>query len=152
MQLQTKYLGKVHIDPSTEIYFSAGLPGFEEEKTFVLLDMSHVDSVIFQTLQSTTTPSLAFIVVSPYMLTKEFEFELDDGTVEGLQIENKEDVLVCTIITVHNPFNQSTLNLKAPILINTQKRIGKQYIISTDTYATKTPLASFVDSGSKENS
>src|SRR5699024_11573124 len=71
MKLGTKYGGEIIIDHSHIIQFPAGIPGFEEEKEFVLMDMSHVGNVAFQALQSIHTPSLAFIVIDPYMLTRD---------------------------------------------------------------------------------
>lgn len=152
MKLGTKYGGEIIIDHSHMIQFPAGIPGFEEEKEFVLMDMSHVGNVAFQALQSIHTPSLAFIVIDPYMLTSAYEFTLDDATIERMAIKHIEDVIVRVIVTVKSPFEQSSLNLKAPIVINTREKQGKQCIIETDEYATKTPLASFVSSEAKGDS
>lgn len=152
MKLLTKYGGEIIIDQSHIIQFPAGIPGFEEEKEFVLMDMSHVENIAFQALQSIYTPSLAFIVIDPYMLTNAYEFTLDDATIERIAIKHKEDVTIRVIVTVKSPFEQSTLNLKAPIVINTREKQGKQFIIETDEYATKSPLASFVSSDVKGDS
>ena len=37
MKIKTAYLGEVEIDPSQILQFEHGIPGFEEEKQFVLL-------------------------------------------------------------------------------------------------------------------
>lgn len=152
MKLETKYAGEITIDHRTIITFPAGIPGFEEERSFVLIELPNMESAIFQTLQSVTTPTLAFIVVNPYMLTKDYEFKLDEATIERLQITNKEKIGVFSIVAVKDPFEQSTLNLKAPIIINHSERIGKQFIIPTDTYKTKTPLSSFIQTDVKGDS
>lgn len=146
MNLQTKYGGEVTIDPESIIGFPSGIPGFEDEKQFILLEMSSLGAVAFQTLQSTKTPSLAFIVIDPYVLTSAYEFKLDDAIVEHIELKNKEDVTIRAIVTIKSPFEKSTLNLKAPIVINKHQNIGKQFIIHTDTYATQTQLSSLVRS------
>lgn len=152
MKIATKYCGDVEIDPLAVIAFPSGIPGFEQEKEFVLLDLPSASSVLFQTLQSVTEPSLAFIVLNPYMLTTDYEFKLDDTTIEGLHIKNKEEIGVFAIVSVDDPFESSVLNLKAPIIINHTERIGKQFIIPLDTYDKKTPLLSLINKGVKEGS
>lgn len=152
MKLNTKYGGEVIINPDNIIHFPSGIPGFEEEKEFVLMEMSSIGAVVFQVLQSTNTPALAFIVIDPYVLTNTYEFRLDDAIIERIQLDSKEDVRVRSIVTVKSPFEESTLNLKGPIIINKRKKIGRQFIIENDTYATKTPLSSFVQSEAKGDS
>lgn len=149
MKIRTKYGGEIIIDQSHIIQFPAGIPGFEEEKEFVLMNMSHVGNVAFQALQSIQTPSLSFIVIDPYVFTNTYEFTLDDATIERIIIKDIEDITVRLIVTVHTSFKESTLNLKAPIVINTREKKGKQFIIETNEYATKSPLASFVSADIK---
>lgn len=152
MKLSTKYGGDVTINPENIIHFPSGIPGFETEKEFVLMEMSNIGTVVFQVLQSVTTPALAFIVIDPYVLTNTYEFRLDDAIIERIKLDGKEDVSVRALVTVKSPFEESTLNLKAPIIINQRKKIGKQFIIENGTYATKTPLSSFVQSETKGDS
>ncbi|MEC5422857.1 flagellar assembly protein FliW [Virgibacillus sp. C22-A2] len=139
MHLQTKYLGEVEIDKSKAIQFPAGLPGFIEETEFVLLDLP--ETRIFQVLQSTNSVNTAFIVTNPYHIYRDYAFDLDSSLLEALQIKNEEDVVVLTIVTLRNPFNKSTLNLKAPVILNSTTKQGKQFIINADDYPTKASIA-----------
>jgi len=136
--IQTKYIGEITIDNSELITFPTGLPGFSEEKSFVLLNLSG-DSV-FQVLQSATTPNLAFILTEPYHFYEDYVFELDDNVVDTLKISNEKEVVVFSIVTIQEPFSDSTLNLKAPIIVHSQSKVGKQYIIHDDVYSTKAPI------------
>ncbi|MBR3063853.1 MAG: flagellar assembly protein FliW, partial [Exiguobacterium sp.] len=54
-------------------------------------------------------------------------------------IEEAEHVSVYSIVTLREPFESSTLNLKAPIVIETKERRGKQVILD-DTYPARYPL------------
>jgi|SRR5690625_3579234 len=137
--LQTKYLGSLEIDQSKIIQFPSGIPGFIDELEFVLFDLP--DNPIFQILQSVQTPELAFIVVNPYHFYKEYEFRLEKHIIEHLQIKSEQDISVLAIVTLKQPFNQSTINLKAPIIINTKVNYGKQYVLDTDKYSTKASIA-----------
>lgn len=140
MKIKTKYLGDAQIDRTKIIYFKYGLPGFQDETAFVLLNLPGQLSTTFQTLQSVKTNDLAFIVVNPYQFFRNYEFQLDTQTIDQLQITSSKDVTVVSIVTVKKPFEKSTINLQAPIIINVQKMLGKQCILNDETYQTRTPL------------
>lgn len=143
MNIQTKYLGDVEVSETKIIEFSSGLPGFIEHTKFVLLNLP--ENSVFQVLQSTETPSIAFIVTNPYHFYQDYMFDLDNNIVENLRIESDKDVIVLAIVTLKEPFNKSTMNLKAPIIMNLQHKRGKQYILNMEDYPSK---AAFVPSAS----
>lgn len=138
MAVQTKYLGEIDIEEAHVVDFPAGLPGFTDEVSFVLLDLP--GNPVFQTLQSIETTELAFIVTNPYHFYKDYEFKLDDQIQESLEIKTEADVIVLSTVTLKDPFDTSTLNLKAPIIINSTSKLGKQYILNNDEYLTKAPI------------
>ncbi|WP_339227328.1 flagellar assembly protein FliW [Oceanobacillus sp. FSL K6-2867] len=138
MNIQTKYLGEVPIDERKIIHFPAGIPGFPTERDFVLMDLP--ETPIFQVLQSVQTSTVAFIVSNPHQIYPDYSIELDNNLIESLQIKNEEEVAVLSIVTLKQPFQKSTLNLKAPIVINTNHKYGKQYILSMETYSSQAPI------------
>ncbi|MGJ9457624.1 flagellar assembly protein FliW [Oceanobacillus sp. CF4.6] len=138
MKIQTKYLSEVEIEDYKIIQFPFGLPGFVHETQFVLLDLP--DNPIFQILQSIASANVAFIVTNPYQIYEEYTFELDESLMESLQIKKEIEVAVLSIVTLKNPFKTSTLNMKAPIIINSALRQGKQYILNSDDYSSKAPI------------
>ncbi|HLS06696.1 MAG TPA: flagellar assembly protein FliW [Bacillota bacterium] len=140
MNIQTKYLGEITIDPKKIVTFANGLPGFKNEKQFILLPIPEAAPESFQTLQSIQTPELAFVVTNPYQIYHDYEFRLDQPTIDQLAITSEQDLFILTIVTLTSPFEQSTINLKAPIIINVKTKRGKQYILNDDTYPTKAPL------------
>ena len=147
MKIQTKYLQEVHIEKSKIIHFRSGLPGFLEETEFIVLDLP--GNPIFQALQSIKTEDLAFIVTNPYHFYTDYEFKLEDQIIESLEIESEQDVAVLTIVTLKSPFELSTINLKAPIIINSIRQQGKQYILNTADYPTKASITSSNSSETK---
>lgn len=140
MKIQTKYLGEITIDSKKIITFANGLPGFNNEKQFILLPIPETVPESFQTLQSIQTPELAFVVTNPYQIYHDYEFRLDQPTIDQLKITSERDLFILTIVTLTSPFEQSTINLKAPIIINGEARYGKQYILNDCSYPTKAPL------------
>lgn len=139
MHIETKYVGKIEIDEQKLIHFETGLPGFKEENKFVLIDLPGND--VLQILQSVQTSELAFIVTNPHLFYKDYEFTLDEHIIETLQIENEQDVVVLSIMTIQDPFHASTINLQAPLIINERNKLAKQYILSSDKYPVKAKIS-----------
>lgn len=138
MRIHTKYMGELSIEDKQIIRFPHGLPGFQEETQFIIMDLP--DGGMFEVLQSAVNPELAFIIASPYHFNEGYNVEIDEAVQETLEIEEPQDVALYGIVTVRDPFAKSTINLKAPLLINIQKQLAKQHILTTDQYATKTPI------------
>lgn len=138
MNIKTKYFGEIEVDETKRIQFSAGLPGFADESAFILLDLP--GNRVFQLLQSLQTPSIAFVVTTPYPFYPNYAVELDDNMMENLNIHHEADVSLLAIVTLAEPFEKSTLNLKAPVIINVNQQCGKQYILNTEEYTSKEPI------------
>ncbi|KXZ17196.1 flagellar assembly protein FliW [Bacillus nakamurai] len=135
MIIQTKYHGEIRIDEGQIISFESGLPGFYDETQFVVLPLSE-DSP-FLALQSVKQEHIAFIVASPFIFFKGYEFDIDNATIELLNIENIEDVEVMAILTIEEPFENTTANLKAPIVVNKKEMKAKQIILHDASFETK---------------
>lgn len=138
MNIQTKYHGETEINPVNIITFADGIPSFEDETKFILIELGE-DSAYF-VLQSTVTPAVAFLVTSPFAFFADYQIELSDSAIEKLKIENKEDVAVFGILTVKEPFDQTTINLKGPVIINRKKKLGKQIVLNEADYHTRHEL------------
>ncbi|MGX9133376.1 flagellar assembly protein FliW [Rummeliibacillus sp. JY-2-4R] len=132
MKIKTAYLGEVEIEQSQILQFEHGIPGFENEKQFGLLPIENNDA--FHVLQSIQTEQLAFIVTNPYEITINYNFEIDEAIVHALQIEKTTEVAVLTIVSLKETIEQSTINLKAPIVWNTTNNKAKQVILNNDEY------------------
>jgi flagellar assembly factor FliW len=138
LRIQTKYLGEVEVEEQQLIHFATGIPGFIDEKRFILLDLA--DNPAFQILQSVETTDVAFVITSPHTVYPDYTIKLDDAIMESLQIETEKDVLLFSIVTLKSPFQKSTLNLKSPLVINPRSKRGKQYIVAIDEYSTTAPI------------
>lgn len=148
MKIQTKYHGEIEIDDSKIVQFNSGIPSFLEEKEFCILPFG--EDTPFFILQSVETPSLAFVIVSPFEFFSDYEVKLSNQAIDALEIESQEDVATFIILTVKEPFQNTTANLQGPIVINTKKQLGKQVILSDSPYQTKHPLITKVIPTGKE--
>ena len=142
MNIETKYFGAIEVEKKECIEFTSGLPGFENYHNFVLLPVDELGT--YFALQSVEEAGLSLIVTNPYLFYKDYEFDIDE---EELGIERPEDVAVYNVVTLRDPFETSTLNLQAPIVINTAKGTAKQLILNHTDYKTKHPLVPSVKGG-----
>jgi flagellar assembly factor FliW len=133
--IQTKYHGEIEINNEEILHFEKGIPGFLDEKGFVLLPLS--DDQTFSIMQSVNTPYVAFVISSPFNFFKDYEFKLEDGVQEELGIKAEEDVLVFSLLSVGDPFEKTTANLQAPVIINSSNHQAKQVILNDQRYNTK---------------
>ncbi|NCU16697.1 flagellar assembly protein FliW [Pallidibacillus pasinlerensis] len=138
MNIQTKYFNEVTINKKDILHFEHGIPGFLEEKEFVILPLTE-DNVYF-VLQSVRTTELAFVVTNPFLFYKDYDFKLDEAIVEQLDIKQPTDVAVYSILTLQDPFEKTTANLQAPVIVNVKNNKAKQVILNDENYKTKHPL------------
>jgi flagellar assembly factor FliW len=121
-----------------EILFEKGIPGFEEYKTFVINDIEGNEKL--KMITSTEDSNVGFVAISPFEVKKDYEIDLNDEIINILKIQHPEDVLLLNIITIGKTLKTSTVNLKAPVIINIKNNKGKQLILQDDKYQIKEPL------------
>lgn len=138
MKINTKYHGEVEIKDEDIWHFANGIPGFPEEKEFIILALP--DNDVFSILQSVQTVGIGFVISNPFTFFKNYEFTIDDQILEQLKLKKEEDVQVSVILTVQDPFEKTTANLQAPIIFNVNNKEAKQMILNDPNYFTKYPL------------
>ncbi|USK49567.1 flagellar assembly protein FliW [Bacillus sp. CMF12] len=134
MNIQTKFHGEQEINKDDIIHFPSGIPGFLDEKEFYILPLEGTDLFV---LQSVKTTEVAFIVTDPFVLFPQYEFDLPEEAVEKLEIQSNKEVATFVILTVREPFQETTANLQAPLVINQTKKLGKQVILNQTPSQTK---------------
>ncbi|MBD3108496.1 flagellar assembly protein FliW [Bacillus sp. AGMB 02131] len=115
--------------------FPNGIPGFPEEKEFVLHPIFNQES--FFILQSKEKEEVAFIVTNPFEFYQDYDFTLDENSLAVLELINEEDVVVLVIVTLRDSLENSTVNLQAPIILNKRNYKGKQVILNNSPYRTR---------------
>jgi flagellar assembly factor FliW len=115
-----------------------GLLGFEPIKEYLLT--SDPAEEPFRWLRVKNDPSLAFVVVEPFVAVPEYQPDIPQQDVEFLALSDPADALLYNIVTLH-PGLRATINLKGPIVINRNTGIGKQVIITNAAaYSVQHPL------------
>lgn len=133
MKITTKYFGEIEITDDELFNFPKGIPGFENEKSFVII---HNDdkNFPFQWLQSIENTDLAFVTINPFSIMPDYEVEISDDEVEILNIEEIADVFLLCIVVVPEDFSKISANLLAPIIFNTKNHMAKQVTMNTNRY------------------
>ena len=138
MNLKTKYHGTIEYKAEDVISFNKGLPGFENLRKFIMFSIE--DNEVFNVLHSIDDTNVGLIVVSPFDKLKEYNVEINDNIIEDLKIEAEKDVVVYNTVTMNSDITKITSNLKAPIIININKKLGEQIILNDEKYQIKYPL------------
>lgn len=121
-----------------KIFFENGIPGLEEYKEFEISQLGTSNK--FKMITSVEESNIGFVAVSPFEVNKDYEIDLNDEIIKELQIKDPKDVLVLNLITLGRTLEKSTVNLKAPVIINIKNNKGKQLILQDDKYSIKEPL------------
>lgn len=127
MKIDTKFLGEVEINDKEILTFQYGLPGFPDIKSFVLLSLDA--DLPLALLQSTEQKEIGFVVAYPFAFKQDYAFDISEEDKEDLKIEKEEEVIAYSIVTLKESFQDSTINLLAPIVINSTKKLGKQIVL-----------------------
>lgn len=109
--------------------------GFEEYGEYALRNIFD-DASPFRIL-ACLQERLGFLVVNPFVLKEDYNLEINDAVAGnlGLSGENLQDVAVLCIARREN--NNYTVNLRAPLIINTTQGRFQQVILQNETYGTE---------------
>lgn len=133
MLLNTKHFGEININEEQIITFVDGIPGFESLTKYSIIQTQEPDSA-FCWMQSTENAELAFALVNPFMIKADYEFELTQEKLDMLNIRAPEEVVVYAIVVIPEDVSKASMNLKAPIIINSTTKKGAQIIIDNSKY------------------
>ena len=127
MKIQTKFLGEVEIQEKEIVKFENGLPGFEDTKEYIVLPIEK-DSP-FALLQALNEKEIGFVLAYPFAFKADYSFDISDEEKLDLKTELMEDLAIYSIVTLKDNFQDSTLNLLAPVVLNIKERRGKQLVL-----------------------
>lgn len=136
MKFNTTNFGEIEIDEQKILDFPEGLLGFQEEKKFIIINNEDTENP-FQWLQSLNNPDLAFVIINPFIVYPDYDIRISKTVRNRLEIEDEKDVAIYAIVVVPEEMEKMTANLLGPIVININKKLGKQIILDDNRYSTK---------------
>lgn len=134
--IKTRPFGDVEIREQQIIDFPDGILGFDDVRKFVLLD-AHDENSPLKWLQAYDEPELAFVIIRPVDFMKEYELVVSMNDIEAVGAETAENLLVFAIVTIPTNPSDMTANLQGPIIVNPDKRLGRQAISLSDRYSVR---------------
>jgi flagellar assembly factor FliW len=137
--IETRAFGTFTPPKESLFTFPDGLPGFPNEKVFLLIEDARSKPIVF--LQSARTPSICFITLPASAVQQGYKPFLGDG----LEGASPADVLCLVIITVAEG-EDPTANLLAPIVIDIKNQTGVQMVQSETEFSHRHPLFAAVES------
>lgn len=143
MEIITKARGKIEISEDSLLTIPEGLFGFEDYTKFALIE-SEYDPFLW--LQSVEEPNVAFLIVDPFLISTEYETDIDDASLAKIGITKPEDIIIMTIVTVPQDGSHITANFQGPIVINKQNRKCMQAILTDTKWSTKVDIVEALSS------
>lgn len=133
MRLESTRFGELEVSEEQLINFHHGIPGFPDEKNFVHILQDSESPFSF--LQSTTEANLTFLLVEPFSFFQDYEFVLEDEVAKEMDLSGENPPQVFLIAKVKDKLSDMTVNLLAPLVINTLNRTGRQVILDKSEYS-----------------
>jgi flagellar assembly factor FliW len=136
MEINTKHFGPFEVDDEATIFFPEGLPGFEHLKKFVIINRLDLELPVCW-LQSIENEELAFVLIDPFYVDKDYDIDIDDKEIEVIEAKGSDEILIYSIVVVPKDLRKMTANLRAPVLVNMKKKLGKQVVLNDTKYNLK---------------
>ena len=138
MQIDTLRFGTVDVDADKMIEFSDGVPGLEQYRRYALLQFEESYPIVW--LQSMDDTGICLPVLDTFSVLPEYVFDIDESDVRALELREPEDIHVVSVVVIPDEIQGMTVNLAAPIIINTITGKAKQIVLSGSEYNVRAPV------------
>jgi flagellar assembly factor FliW len=120
MKIKNQQFGEIEFNKNSVLKFENGLFGFEELKEFVLIK---TEEEIFHWLCSVNEPEIVF----PLFLLKAID--------KDYPADEKNEAF--GVVTLNSDPAKISINMKAPVYIDSQLKQGRQVILDNSKYPVK---------------
>ncbi len=127
MKWFNRQFGEIEFEQENVYEFSEGLIGFEHLKRFIILTDPACEP--FRWLVSVEDQDISFPILDPNVIVEDYRIELPNDKTH-----------VAVVAALKDPVEQSTINLRSPILFDTAQRTARQVVLEHDFYAIHHPL------------
>ena len=121
-------LGDLEWDRGSELWFAHGIPGFENERRMVPVEIPAQRPLVY--LQSAETPDLCFLALPVTTIQADFEIRLSADDFQALELDPSTDPvpgldILCLALLGPSESGIRT-NLAAPVIISLHTMRGHQ--------------------------
>jgi flagellar assembly factor FliW len=131
-----------NLQTELKVSFPWGLPGLEDYQKFTLNPLGHDSPFCY--LQAVRQQEIGLLLINPYIFCDNYEFDLSEEIAGQLQIVDVRQVVVLCTVNMSRGVEEATVNLLAPIIINSEQLLAKQVVLNDKKYSLRTPLSSRV--------
>ncbi len=133
MKVNTRLFGEVEVEDEKIVTLEQGIVGFPDLKKFTLIyDAEKEGGSNIMWFQSLDEPQFALPVVQPELLMTDYNPHVEDELLEPLGELTEENLYVLVTVKVPANIKDMTVNLKAPIIVNTDTKKAGQIIVEDD--------------------
>ncbi len=148
---QTQRFGALEYDRSAVLQFPAGLPGFDGQTSFAVVERPEWAPIVF--LQSLTSPELCFMAAPVQAIDPDYALALTREDLERLALDPARLALdpeqrvppaaglLCLALLSAPENGRLTANLLAPVVIHPRTRIAVQAVRADRRYSHQHPIA-----------
>jgi flagellar assembly factor FliW len=154
VKVNTTRFGELQVNKEDVISLPEGLLGFENLKKFFVVDPG--DSTLILWLQSIEDEKIAFPIIEPKIFKPDYVAKLLPADMNSVELESLAQAKIYSILTIPADITQMSANLKAPIVINNEKKVAKQIVLQDSKlsvrYEMYKDLKSFIVSYASDDS
>jgi flagellar assembly factor FliW len=130
---------EIEYEPSDVITFDEGMIGLPQLRRMVLVSQPEISP--FHWLASVDEPETAFLVLDPLTQYERYAPSIPEQTKARIGLAAGEKPLLLTIVRISAEWQESSINLKAPMVIAPGAMRGMQIVATEREYLVDEPLA-----------
>lgn len=127
MKLLSPAHGNLEFSETDVVRFPEGMIGFPDSHRYLILHNPETEP--FRPLQSVDIPHLAFVTIDPRLIWKDYSVSITVEDMRSLELDKADEVTMLVVVILPEDYSQATANLKAPVLINHKRMLGRQVIL-----------------------
>jgi flagellar assembly factor FliW len=142
MQIDSTRFGTLEVRDDTVLTFPDGLIGLPGQR-YALVAQS--ERTPFYWLHSVDHPDVAVPVTMPWLFFSDYEVRIPDEDAAQLMLSEPGSAEIFCVVRAAESLEDFTINLAGPVLVNGDRRIGRQIINHAGGYAVRQPLFAEVE-------
>ena len=128
--IHSRWLGDFEFDPQAELFFPSGLPGFEDERRILPVEIPSQRPLVY--LHSVGNPEICFVSLPVFVIDSRFRLGLSEEERCALQLpesgEPEIGVDVLCLALLVSCGRTVRVNLSAPVVINLNNSLAVQCV------------------------
>ncbi len=147
MKIKTLKFNEITVDDSQIYTIPDGMLGFSQYKKYALVQLENLKPLGL--FQSCDDPAIGFIVCDPKLFFKDYQLTLRAEDKTKLDLKRPEDMQTLVTLTFGSRKEDTTANLKGPLIINKQSKFAAQIVLEENRYSTKHKIFTDAEKRSK---